>query len=341
MQGIDFEREALARLPEIFADLFDEEPQQIALQPASPDRGFDAFVDLSDRTWLIEVKNTSSPGVVAAAAARLEGLDEDGVAILVVPFMTPGGARAARDRNLNWIDLSGNAELRSEELYVSVRGRPNRFASVGRPASPFAPRSSRVSRALLENSKRWWLQKDLSTHTALDPSRISRIVRALDNRELLERDGPALRPRDPSLLLDAWAEDYRFDRHDIVTGHLSGSGIELARELDQRLSAAWDGHAFTGLAAAWLLDGFARFRLVSVFVEGDPRRAAAASGMRVESRGANVQLIGPEDRGVFDGGADLDGMRCVSLPQVLLDLGHLPERAAEAAGHLRTAKGWR
>lgn len=341
MQGIELEREALDRLPHILADLFDAEPGPNALRPVAPDGGFDATLeDGAGRTWVIEVKGSSSPGVVAAAADRLQRLNIEGTPVLVVPFMTSGGARAAADRRLNWIDLSGNAELRGETFFISVRGRPNRFTSPGRRASPFAPKSSRVSRALLLDPERWWTQKDLSTETDLDPSRISRVVHSLDEKELLERVGARLRPRAPGLLLDAWAEDYRFDRHDIVTGHVSGAGVELARELDHRLTAAWDGHAFTGLAAAWLLDPYARFRLVSVYVEGDPRGAAAAAGVRSEIRGANVQIIGPDDRGVFDGVAQVDDVACVALPQVLLDLGHLPERAAEAAEHLRASKGW-
>jgi hypothetical protein len=180
------------------------------------------------------------------------------------------------------------------------------------------------------------MQKELAKHTDLDPGRVSRIVRRLDTDGLLKRDFSRLRPADPELLLDAWAQDYRFDRHDIISGHLSGSGIELARELDDRLRDGQVDHAFTGLPAAWANNGFARFRLVSVYVAGDPRAAADAVGLRRNERGANVQLIGPDDSGVFDGRRDVNGLPCVSAVQVVVDLGHLPERAAEAAEQLRS-----
>ena len=35
--------------------------------------------------------------------------------------------------------------------------------------------------------------------------------------------GPAVH----DLLLDAWADAYRFDRHDVVLGHATGSGVDL------------------------------------------------------------------------------------------------------------------
>lgn len=337
MQAVEFQREAVHRLPGILAELFDEPESGHALISEPGDRGVDAVVDGGGRRWVIEAKTSSSPGTVAATAERLAALDVgDAVPVLVVPYMTPAGAKAAAERRLNWIDLSGNASLRDDDFYIWVQGRPNQFGAHGRPASPFAPKSSRVARALLLDPARWWRQKDLAEHTHLDPGRVSRIVHRLDDDQLLERDGARLRPRHPDLLLDAWADDYRFERHDIITGHLSGSGVELARDLHTSLDAADVGHAFTGLPAAWALDPFARFRLVSVYVAGDPRAAADAVGLRRNERGANVQIIGPDDRGVFDGQRTIKDLPCVAPVQVYLDLGHLPERAAEAAEHLRT-----
>ncbi len=337
--GVQFEREAQRRLPAILEDLLDE-PGIDPLQPQVSDRGFDAIIDVRDHLWLIEIKSTASPGAVASAAEQMDARSTvDGIRLLVVPFMTPAGAKAAAERDLNWLDLSGNASIRGENLYVSVQGRPNQFATRGRPASAFAPKSSRVTRTLLLNPEHWWRQKELSEYTDLDAGRVSRVVRRLDDDDLLTRKGSLLRPRDPGLLLDAWADEYRFNRHDIITGHISGSGVGLARTLDDRLHRACVDHAFTGLVAAWALDRFARFRLGSVYVHGDPRAAADAIELRRNERGANVQLIAPDDRGVFDGQREIDNLPCVSPVQVYLDLLALPERASEAAQELRHGGG--
>jgi hypothetical protein len=131
------------------------------------------------------------------------------------------------------------------------------------------------------------------------------------------------------------AQDYRFSGHDILTGHMSGTGIDLARILAGRLESLGIHHAFTGLPAAWALDQFARFRLTTVYVHGDPREAAELPGLRRTTKGANVQLAGPNDEGVFSGEQDVDGLHSVAPVQIYLDLLQLPERAAEAAEHLR------
>src|SRR5260370_41130637 len=148
--------------------------------------------------------------------------------------MSGAGGETADRMRLNWMDLSGNAHVRAGELHWRVRGRPDDLRPRGRPSSPFAPRSARVTRTLLLDARRWWVQKDLVSVTGLDDGSVSRIVRRLDEECLLERRDRELRPQDPDLLLDTWAQDYRIGNHDILPGHLSGSGLGLARGVAER-----------------------------------------------------------------------------------------------------------
>lgn len=320
------------------AELLDV-PEPRLLLPGAPEQGWDAqLLDEQERTWHFEVKSASTPGLIARAAENLARVaDHDAISVLVVPFMTPAGARTAAKHELNWIDLSGNARVRADQLYVSREGRPNAFPARGRPASAFAPVSARVARQLLADPKHWWLQKDLATSTGLDAGRVSRIVRKLDDDGLLARRGREVRPADPALLLDAWADAYRFDQHDIVLGHASGSGVELARGLSASLASLGIRHALTGLPAAWLLDRFASFRLSTIYVEGDPREAADRLELRQHERGANVQIVGPNDLHVMSGASEIEGTPVVAAAQVYLDLLAMPERAREAAEHLCSA----
>jgi hypothetical protein len=334
------EREAFRLLPSLLADVLDEERVDLHQDEDRRDRGIDVLADdTQGRRWAIEIKNSSRPGQVDRAAAQLIHLKDEGfIPILVVPFMSKAGAETADRQGLNWLDLSGNAHIRDEGLHVWVQGQPDRLRAAGRPSSPFASKSARITRTLLLDPARWWRQKDLADTTGLDDGNVSRIVKRLADEALLDRRERELRPRDPDLLLDAWAQDYRFDRHHAVFGHLSGGGIEIARELDERLGDANVTHAFTGLPAAWAMSHFARFRLTSVYVEGDPHLVAEETEMRLGEKGANVQLLGPDDDGVFAGGEEFDGLPCVAPPQAYLDLLGLPERSREAADHLRAER---
>lgn len=332
-----FEREALHRIPGLLAELLDEPGLEMAAEGSPASSSIDLLArDAKGRRWVFEIKGSSGPGQVDQAARQLRDFaDADAIPILVVPYMSEAGAETAERAALNWFDLSGNASIRGENLRVWIQGRPNELRTPGRPSSPFAPKSARISRVLLLEPKRWWRQKDLAVASQLNDGNVSRIVGRLDEEALLERRNKELRPRDPDLLLDAWAQEYRFDRHDALPGHISGSGIDVARSLSENLTKRQIAHAFTGLPAAWAIDRFARFRLTTVYVDGDPREIVELLDIRQDSKGANVQILGPDDPGVFAGEQDCDELRCVSTVQAYLDLLHLPERAAEAAQHLR------
>lgn len=344
-EGLKFEREAVQELPRLLTDLLDRRPATVKRELVTRDgKRADVAVELDGQTWIFEVKSSSRPGVVAAAKEQLGSLAAElgaDMSILVVPYMTPAGSKAAADINLNWVDLSGNASIREgDNFYIHVEGKPNRYPQRGRPSSPFAPKSARVTRELLISPQRWWRQKEIADATGLDDGQVSRTVGRLREEELLDETEHQFRPRDPLLLLDAWAAEYRFDRHEFVYGHISGSGIELTRKLAARLADADVAHAFTGLPAAWLLNHFASFRLNSVYIKGDPLEVAYEIGLRLEERGANVQLLVPDDEGVFSGEHELGDVTCVSPPQVYVDLVHLPERATEAAEELRRGGLW-
>jgi hypothetical protein len=336
--ALAFQREAAHRLPDLLADLLEGSGKSFEVTSAASRSRIDLLVEeRNGRRWAVEVKSSSRPGVVSQVVAQLQAATEEGaIPLLVVPYMTKAGAAVAATTGVNWLDLSGNARIRAHDLYVRVEGRPNAFPVQGRPASAFTPRGGRIARALLADPGRWWRQRDLVGATGLDDGTVSRLVRKLDADGLLRHRDRELRPRDPDLLLDAWAADYRFDHHDIVVGHLTGTGMGLARDVARRLGDARVHHAFTGLPAAWAIDRFAQFRLTTVYVDEEPRRVADALGLRRGVRGANVQLVGPDDPGVFANEQVHDGLNCVVPVQVYLDLGHLPERADEAAAHLRS-----
>lgn len=138
-------------------------------------------------------------------------------------------------------------------------------------------------------------------------------------------------------MLDAWRDEYRFSKHTIIRGHVAArSGDALAHLVGDRLKARSVEHAVTGLAAAWQLTRYATFRIATFYVEAEPDSALRDElGFREDERGANLWLVVPNDKGVFQGAGERDGLRCVHPIQTYLDLKEQPERASEAAERLR------
>ena len=177
----------------------------------------------------------------------------------------------------------------------------------------------------------------MASGTGVNEGHASRVVGKLMEAGLVEREADGIRATDPGTLLDAWREEYRFDRHDVIRGHISaGAGESLTHFIAQILSQADVPHAATALAAAWLWTRHAGFRLATVYLTSPPSAGVGqALGFREEPRGANTWLVVPNDEGVFDGAEFVDGIRCVHPVQAYLDLKDHPERAAEAAAAIR------
>jgi hypothetical protein len=292
--------------------------------------------------FALECKASGQAASVAMALRAIKAFMEQGngkvVPLVVVPYMGDVGKRLCDEAAVGWLDLSGNAHLVAPGLRVNIEGKPNLFKRPGRPRSVFAPKSSRIGRWLLIEPGRSFTQRELAKACGLDEGFTSRIVRELEEQRLIAREADgAVKVADFDALLDAWREAYDFSRHHIVRGHIAArSGDDALRELSVQLKREGIENAATGLAGAWLLNPFAGFRLVVLYVAQIPSaEAQQAMGFHEESRGENVWLVVPNDEGVFHGAVERAGIRCVHPVQVYLDLKDHPERSAEAAEQLR------
>lgn len=329
-----------AKVPELLAGLLGVEPASIDVH-ADDANGADLVVT-AGQTFVIVVNKSTAAAPIAAAAKKVHScaarIRRRTVPLVVVPFMGEVGRKVCEEAGVGWFDLSGNARIVAPPIRVIVEGKPNRFKTVGRPRSVFAPKSARLVRWLLVHTDEFLTQREISRTTGLDEGMVSRLVARLNDEGYLARDDRGgIRAKDPVLLLDAWREAYQFSKHTLLQGHVAArSGDALLRFVADTLSDRKVEHAATGLAAAWALTHFAAFRIATVYLASDPSPELLSQlGFREDARGANLWLVIPSDEGVFQGAIDKDGIRCVHPAQVYVDLKEHPERAAEAAERLR------
>ena len=334
------EKRLVSLVPETLAALLDVPEGEVEVRHGSD--GCDLVASAAGLTFAVEVRRASAAGPVAAHAERATeaatALGQRAIPVVAVPFMGESGKRACQRAGVSWFDFSGNAHIVATGIRVIIAGRPNRFRGPGRPASVFAPKSSRVARFLLMHPGEAATQREIARATGVSEGFVSRIIGRLEEEHYVVRnERGALSAKDPQLLLDAWQETYRFSKHTIIRGHVaSRSGDALTHFVGDVLKATEVEHAATGLSAAWQLTHFASFRIATFYLDGEPGESLRDRlGFREDSRGANLWLVVPNDTGVFQGAQDQDGVRCVHPVQAYLDLKEHPERATEAAERLR------
>ncbi len=335
------EKQLIREAPAVLAALLDVPQREVKVERGGA-RDAELLLHAAGHAFVLEVVRTTSPGLVIAHADRVvtaaKKLRRKVTPLLAAPFMTEAGRRASEGAQVSWFDLSGNAHIVAPDLRVIVDGRPNRFRGPGRPSSVFAPKSARVVRWLLMHPDGVFSQREISRATNMSEGFVSRIVSRLEAEAYVTRESSgALQVKDRTLLLDAWRSEYRFDRHTLIQGSVAArSGDALTRLMSDTLAAAGVEHAATGLSAAWQLTHFAAFRIATFFVEESLSPGLSEQlGFRDEPRGANLWLVIPNDAGVFHGAELREGVRCVHPVQAYMDLLGHPERAADAAEHLR------
>lgn len=335
-EPLDQVRDALVRLTAI-------DGKAASSRQAGPE-SVDLLLQAANASYVVEWKASGDAANVGGAVRQLlrlkavKGRSSKRVVVPVVavPFMGETGRRICAESGVSWLDLSGNAWIDAPGHHIRVLGNRNRFAVAGRPANVFAPKSSRVVRALLMEPERSFSQAGLALVSGVDKGRVSRLVPRLEALGLVQRSaGRGIRLKDPAIALEAWREAYDFEQHAVRRGHVS---VRSPDELIDVLHGAgaemrW---ALTGLAAAWQLTRFAMFRLTTVFLRESPQEAWLRSiGFRDEARGANLWLVRPVDDAVFEGSSMVEGVPCAHPLQVYLDLKAHPERAPEAAEELK------
>ena len=333
--------QAVERLAEILdaPDLTEDARFEV---PAGNGRISDAILSVQGHCFVLEWKRSGAASVVAGAIRQLRvfqgSFSRQVIPLLAVPYMGEAAQELCARADLAWLDLSGNARIVVPGIFYQNLGNPNLFRRPGRPQSAFGLRGSRVARHLLIEPSRTLKQREIASGAGLSEGHVSRIVRKLLEAGLVERNEDGVRVIDRGALLDAWREDYRFDRHQVIRGHISTrDGESLTRSIAKALDRANSAYAATALPAAWLWTRHAGFRLSTVYLSRPPSATVRRDlGFREEARGANTWLVVPNDDGVFDGAEPVDGIRCVHPVQAYLDLKDHPERAAEAAAELRS-----
>jgi hypothetical protein len=298
---------------------------------------------LGDRqqTLVAAVTSLGQPRQIRAAVTRLEELRREMPAaypVAAAAYIGPQSARILKSRNLGYVDLSGNCYLAFDHVLIEKEGKRNVRPSTRPLRSLFAPRATRVVRALLVEPPRAWRLEELGRAAAVSLGHTHNVVKRLEQLAWVERDDTQrFRLVKPADLLEAWCEVYTY-RVNEVTTWLAAERVtrKFLAEVARVATAEGRRYAFTLNAGVSLVAPRLRVPVVHCYLEGDPQAVARALGLQPAGEpDANVLFLTPYDPGVFYGALEKAGLKVACLPQLYADLARYERRGAEQAEHLR------
>jgi hypothetical protein len=293
-----------------------------------------------DHTLLLEITSVGQPRQIRAAITRLGELraEMDGVyPVAVAQYISSQGAALLKRNGLGYLDLSGNCFLNFANVLIEKEGKPNLRPSTRPLKALFAPRATRVVRALLVEPSHLWRLDELARASQVSLGHAHNVLKRLGDLAWVERgEQQRIVLSKPADLLDAWVDAYTYRLNGIAT-YFSPERItrKLVGELARAGQDAGRRLAFTLHAGAALVAPNVRFPAIHCYVEGDPEPIARALGLRPGEDEGNVYLMTPYDPGVFHAPIIKSGIPVVSLPQLYVDLYHYERRGREQAAHIR------
>ena len=293
-------------------------------------------------TLVAECKSIGQPREVRSATLQLERYlatlgDRSRYGIVLAPFISEESARICTEAGVGYLDLSGNARLSFDRVFIESRAPGNALKRKRELKSLFSPKSLRVLRVMLTGPLRAWRVTELAETARVSLGQVSNVRRQLLSQEWATVGDGGLGLTRPEELLSEWQaqgrrpvssaqgrqlELFTLDRPGEFEAKLAKTSLSLERRC-----------ALTEMAAAARMAPMARYLRTRAYVDSIDAVSTALKLKPVET-GANVVLIEPADDGVFYDLRNVGDVPSVCPVQAYADLATGGGRFEEAADAL-------
>jgi len=288
-----------------------------------------------------EVKSSGQPRYLRQVIARFK---ETSIAeaniyfVIAAPYVSPRGMEICQRHKVGCVDLAGNCYLEFDGVYIEriVEEKPQRVKR--RIKNLFAPVSSRIVRAMLEEPDRVWKLTELAEATGASLGQTYNVSEKLAAEGFARKSArPGVKLTDSAGLLDTWREEYDIARlNEVHSFHSSERDpVRVMARVKQAAEKLGGKYAFTLHAGASLVAPYVRFNDAHFYVGSKLQTWADALGLHTVEFGGNVHLLQHYDEGVFYRLRFPQGMAVVGNIQLYLDLYRYPARGREQAEFLR------
>ncbi len=261
---------------------------------------------------------------------------------LVVPYLSKKFRALCREKEIAYIDLSGNIFINIPGvLYVEKGGEANKHKELTKQTGLFSDKKSFVIRYLFENPKKYCGVREIASACSINPGGVSTVINALEKMGYITRnsEGKSKLLRWRELLAD-WASFYKLKKRKEFSFYWHKKSLEQMINVFARRDFLNDPKITLTLhAGAFLVDSHTNYQGLHAYVstESDIFYWQKELNLAHVKQGGNVFLQVPYYRhSVNYGSKKIDGVHIVSPIQLYLDLINFPVRGEEQAEHILT-----
>lgn len=308
--------------------------QRVLKEPGRPEIVARVKLNERDKCILAEVKANGQTRLVREAIEEILAYREtyaDAYGVIIAPYITPAAARLCRQEGIGYLDFGGNGLLNFDFVFIKRSGQTASVSKKKGFRSWFSPRVERLVRQLLMDQERFWKIPDLANEAYLTPNQALHIKLHLAKEQWLEETAQGFRLRQPDLLLDEWAKNYRTARSVERKFTSPRSVVETEAALASVCQEHSIPYALMGFSAAMRYDPKSHYNRVSAYVLSDLSQIISALELSEASGQGNVSLWIPYDEGVLFGATHVDHAKVTSPVQTYMDLINISGRGERTA----------
>ena len=268
------------------------------------------------------------------------------IPVIVSYYLSEQKRNYCKEKEICFIDLSGNVFLAYQSLFIERIGFPNKYPEKRKGRSPFSDKASLILREFFKHNNKYYGVREIAEAVGLDPGYVSRIARELENRNYMLRKNSKLKIREPKVILEEWSSVYDYKKNQITSYFsLNNQPDEILNQI-QKISKNID-YALSLQAGANLLLPFSVYNEVHIYLPDMKSEEIIIQELDLKKvdKGANIFLMRPYYKNsVFYDRQLVQNLWIVSDVQLYIDIYNYPLRGLEQAEQIlneRILKSWK
>ena len=270
------------------------------------------------------------PASVKEAVSRSE---DQMYHVIMAPYISDASAEICDKYGAGYCDLSGNCLIRTDRIYISCKGNPNRYPIENHAKTIFkssARTTSLILRELMKDVSKRWKIKELAENVGCSIGMVSRVKTYLCEQAWAEMDSSGLHVTDARALMKEWSIAYEMPET------ISCYTLESIPLFEEKCFDAFRNQGvmlcLTGFSGGVRYTPVVRYTKAHVWVAREQiENFMSLTGCKKVDSGANVVVYIADRDEMFADCREISRSRVASPVQVFLDCMQLKGRGEEMA----------